>query len=313
MADQINNFVVLIRISSGYTTRTFISSLKQLSNTARWFFFDNKFVISDISGCEGNDVSVIFSEATFSSDKLSHYIFNRDLVIPKASEFWVRSVNVGEMTTQLSSVTKTESLEIIINSSGNFIIRPCGNGNKNETNFIHTVIASDPEDNILTEYNEFPIPEDKPTCKIPTVDFQKMCGGFKKGNRDTSVIFKLSAGNDGILVQPTSSSGSGRIQTFGNYTQVIKEKEIADLSNLLGEIKISPAAQNLKCQIECINKDDNDNYKINVPMTVLKAMSKISTIAPMSIVQLYMTKDNPLKIKVPIGTAGEWRMYVRKN
>jgi hypothetical protein len=328
MADRGNQqIVVTIRIASGYQTRTFIASLKQLAVKVRWFFFDDRFLISDVFGTDEGSIPV-FSEATFSSENLSEYNFDQSLVeesqLIKNKEigkeeleepcgyYWVREVNVGEMTGQLSSITKTEGIEIMVNVEGQFIIRPTDDG-RNSGNFIHTVSASTPDNMDLIVFNHS-MPENKPTCKVTTSVFQKMCGGIKKNNRDLNVKFNLSANGDGILVQPTTR-GSGRIQVFGNYTPISKNIDNDDeMRKLIDSIEIVDTAEGQSLSSYNVPSTlDDENISILVPMSVLKALSKISTIAPMGMVTMYMDSPKVIKFKVPIQQSGIWRLCVSRS
>ena len=300
------DYVVKIRIEQGYPFRSLIESLKHITESVTWFFSQEKFIISDVSESSSTGVRIL-SGAEFPKAGMIDYQFYHDKVITEEEEFWVLSTNAGGLRDQMKSISRGQKMEIIVQRDSRFLIRPYDErGNKDYVNTITGVVPNDPS---LVVFSH-PIPEDLPTCKYSTSDLQKLCSGFKVGGKtDSHILFKLSAGNDGILVQHCDTKRGGRIQQIGNYTHKVDQG--GGISELLSDITFeSPSEAAADITLTFQGHDSSSNYSAKVPMIILKALSKVSTISAQSVVRFYMKEGVPLKFLIPISTLGYWRLYL---
>lgn len=157
----------------------------------------------------------------------------------------------------------------------------------------------------------------EPNVRVQAKDFADICSqantlkctNLEIVGHQNGVSFK------GILANQTMAS----INRFTSQTEVPKAygfqgpSNIDEIDNLIGHLRVSePTVASSGLSLNVVKSEDL--MTIRVPISTVKALSKIHNISPPgTLLRFYFAEGKPTKVESPIGTYGLYTICLRDN
>jgi len=151
-----------------------------------------------------------------------------------------------------------------------------------------------------------------PNIRVQAKDFAELCNQattlkcsyVEIVGQQNGVVFK------GILPNHTMAS----INKFTSQIALPKSSSSmqGDLDNLIGNLTLKDLSSTSRVNLNIVKSEDLMTVK--VPITTIKALSKIHNISPSgTLLRFYFTEGKPTKIESPIGTYGMYTICLRDH
>ena len=217
------------------------------------------------------------------------------------------TINLSDLRNKTRTVGKKEQMDIYRHSKepSNFYIQVRSQEKSSGDNPVFYCMPMRSESVKIYELPEYSRGKNNPNCTIYQSDFSKLCKalvankcnyvefiGYEKG----IIIKGFSSDNKIIMVKEygkCKSSASSKTSTAKSINNTI------DNSRYQGP--------SLKLNI----KDANEIERFKIPITNIKALSKINGFAANSTIKIYIQENCPMKISTPIGSYGELTILLR--
>lgn len=275
--------VFLIHIEDGYSFRNLISIYKSqtstLTMTVTVDLIEIRFIGS--GGCTLNISQMKTSEIT----KFSWSGYNQ--LGDKTDKIFV-SFNTVEMFNAAKSLGKKDAILMYMTPKSDLLnIQPIKSRTKDPNNsgvfFIKTLELE--EQYIPVDDGVYP---ERPNVKVQSKDFHDLCGQTSTSKCSSLEMICCA---DKVLFHGKKPNGSLAFY----YVISSGNNEINNVDNTNGDMGV--------CEDEIITH-------ISLPMSVVKAISKIHSISPTgSHVKFYFSRDNPVKMETIIGVYGVFSIY----
>lgn len=300
--DPTSSFVA--EFSDGYSFRNMIEYLR-VTNTKGNFIFSREVIRYE----QADATMTTLNQIEIETCELTQYEFNS-----RTSEI-IMGVNIGDMRAITKTIGKKDSIRLYKTSNDSLlyiqIICHSTRGTRTNVSIVRPIAVD------LVEY-EFPgykRTEKYPNCTVPTAEFAKMCTAMSSVKCNYVTVYGLPKG--AIFEGLVEGSIFGRIERFGNHdgftTSTVQSDQSSDNPDL--KVKVNnitvPSAPRPKLVIKTPNTEQQ--VKIIVKMSTIKALAKLNNLSLMGTVKIYMEPKNPLKLVCKIGTYGTLRVFIRSD
>lgn len=156
----------------------------------------------------------------------------------------------------------------------------------------------------------------EPNVRIQAKDFADICS---QANTLKSSNLEIVGQENGVIfkaIMPNQTVAS--IHKFVSQTTVSKNSDkdfdksnsLNYLDDVLNNLHITPSSGSSTLTLNVVNTEDS--LTVKVPISTVKALSKIHNISPSgSLLRFYFSSGKPTKIESPIGTYGNYSIFLR--
>ncbi len=288
---------LIVVFYDGYTFRNLIEYIRTI-NTEGYFEFGKEY----IHYMQHNSTNTILNQIEIDTTELIEYEFHS-----KINKFII-GFKIETIRNITRSIGKKDSLRIYKVPRDNRIYfqiigQSSKMGNQDNIKYITPLQV-----NHIIQYDvpKYERDERNPNCKVKSSIFTKMCTGM--------ITFKCTSmtvkGYDnGLLFFGNAGPGklNGSVSRFGQIDDNVNKFENLSTCNIDFDLIKPPK----KCAKLKIHSSNNINV-INIPVQIIKSLSKLNNLSYSGFIKFIIEGDNPLKLITNIGSYGKLRIYIRE-
>jgi hypothetical protein len=303
--------IIIANFLDAYSLRNILSILRHMVTEVNLDFSSEHIRIIRDNATRDALIDVIIR-----TDQLSQYEMNAFTEEGKL----VKNFEVGINTADIMKITKLagrkDSMLFYINQADENLYVQISNTGKtfgdNAINLIHTKNVDH------KSYGEIVYGDNATSVRISTMEFSKAFTAYITLKCKYVQVHKFQTGIQFKGVLP--GGDIGRVDSFGDCTNVERCSSIIsdEVTELLTKLDLKSKAEILnpnkvvshsKIKMNIIR--DEENYTIKIRMSMIKALSKLSSLSLSAIVKLTMEVGKSLEIICPIGSFGQVKINLR--
>jgi len=283
----------------GCSFRYLIEYLRLISLEGTFVFHKNYITYS-----QGDDDDTILNIVKIKTYELTDYEFS------SFNDKIIANINLSELRNKTRTVGKKEQLDIYRRSEepSNLYIQVRSQEKSSGDNPVFYCMGM--KFDKLVNYNlpEYNRGKRDPNCTIYQSDFSKVCKSFV-ANKCRFVEFL--GYEKGIVMKGYSVEGKiAMVKEYGkrNHNNVESKSSTAkSVLNIQGKTFIKPNKKAPKLSIRDVDEID----RFRVPISKIKALSKINGFSPNGTIKIYIERGLPMKFDCNIGTFGKLSILIR--
>ena len=298
----------LMHITDGYSFRNTIGIIKSETDRATMVLSEKRIEISFLNSAKCAAHKIILFPQEFALYKYNIRDDNGDLIPECPIAF-----NTNEMFNTTKSIGRRDGIRLYCLQGENKInIQPIKMSTKDPGKASALFVKI-----ITMEHKRYDMAvyDSEPNMRVQAKDFADVCSQVNTLKCTYLEIVGHSSGVTlrGILANQNVASINRFVsQTDTTRIDTVPASNISDIYNLInnirGEEQFESESKGLSLNIvKC-----DDLMTVKVPITTVKALSKIHNISPTgTLIRFYFAVGMPTKIESPIGTYGQYIICIR--
>jgi hypothetical protein len=278
-----------VDFTEGYSFRKTFEYLKQTNGQGNLLFFPNEIIYT-----ETDENRTLLNDIRIQTCDLTKYDYNSD------EESIAIGFTLSELVTITKHIGKKDSLLIcLLHGDPNVYLQIIGANNKAcDRGSVYILRSQNINPQIIYPY-EYDRAENNPNCAVPISDFCKMCSAMNSLKCNSVTIKGYPYGICFEGIRPGNITG--RIDRFGNCEMPL-QKTLSLIKPSTGDDGSSGGqVQQVRLNI----RSPSNEVKIQIPISTIKALSKLNNITPGGVIKFYTEQDKALKLICNIGCYGK--------
>lgn len=288
----------LFQLADGYSFRNLIAIVKNETDQATMILSEKKIEISFLNYAKCAVHNIELDPSSF-----SYYQFNvRDQDGNLVDEYPI-GFDSNEMYNTTKGIGRRDGIRLYWLPGDNKInVQPMKSGNKDPGKACSLFVTISTE-----ECQKFGVPEylPDPNVRIQAKDFAEICS---QASTLRCTFVEVVGKQSGAVFRSIRSDNSIACTTQFTPRSVLQkssESHPSDIDDLINGL-------NMRQQKNQKASDTEDLITIKVPISTIKALSKIHNISPSgTLLKFYFMADKPTKIESQIGTYGIYTICLR--
>ena len=298
-SEQETKIISIDKKASFFATFIDGSSFRYLVEYLRLTALEGTFVFTKdyITYQKEDDDKTIFNDVKLRAYELTDYEF-----CSENSEI-TATINLSDLRNKTRTVGKKEQMDIYRRPEEptNFYIQVRSQEKSSGDNPVFYCMPMKSESITIYELPEYERGKNNPNCTIYQTDFSKLCKALV-ANKCHHV--EIIGYEKGIIIKGYSSDN--RIIMIKEYGKC-KASQGSKTSTTKSINTIKPQIAPPKLNV----KDADEIERFNIPISNIKALSKINGFSGSSTIKIYIQNDAPMKLVVPIGSYGTLKVLLR--
>jgi len=299
----------LMHITDGYSFRNAISIIKSETDYATMIVSEKAIEISFV-----NDSKCAVHKISLNPQEFAMYRYN--IVDPQGN--LVKEYPIGFDTNEMYNTTKgigrRDGIRLYWLAGDNKInVQPIKMSTKDPGRAGALFVKILNMEHVRYDIGNYSV---DPNVRVQAKDFADLCSQINSLKCVTLEIIGQQCGVifNGIRSNKTIASTNRFVSQVEIPKNAVHAANINEIDNLLENLRIESGNNNappkVSLSLNIISKDDL--MKVQVPITTVKALSKIHNISPSgTLVRFYFAEGKPTKLESPIGTYGTYIICLR--